>query len=67
MRLVYGAFINHEGDIQHVEADLDGNVTVKVNVNGKFAKLMMPAKEAALLFRELKKLDVEALARIYAA
>lgn len=67
MRLVYGAFINHEGDIQNVTADLDGNVTITLHVKGKPATLSMPAREAATLFRELKKLDVESLARIYAA
>lgn len=67
MRLVYGAFINHEGDIQHTTADLDGNVTITLAVKGKPATLTMPASEAAKLFRDLKKLDVESLARIYAA
>ena len=67
MNIVYPPLINAQGNYQTADTDLEGNVTLYVLVRGRDATITLPAKEAAKLFRDLRTLDVEALARIHAA
>ncbi len=67
MNIVYPPLINAQGTYQTSDTDLEGNVTLYVLVKGRNATITLPAKEAAKLFRDLRTLDVEALARIHAA
>jgi hypothetical protein len=67
MNIVYPPLINAQGNYQTSDTDLEGNVTLYVLVKGRNATITLPAKEAVKLFRDLRTLDVEALARIHAA
>ena len=67
MQIVYKPFIDHTALIVSVEDDLDGTVKLHMTVKGKPALITMSVAEAALLFREFRKLNVEALARIHNA
>lgn len=67
MKIVYAPLINVQGTLNDATADLDGTVTLYVTVKGRQAEIVLPVREAALLFKHLKKLDVESLAMIHAA
>ena len=67
MNVVYAPLINVQGTLDQVDADFDGNVTLVVKVKGRDAQITLPVREALRLFRDLKALDIEALARIHAA
>lgn len=67
MKVVYAPLINVQGKLAKVDADLDGNISLTVVVKGRDAQIEMPVTEALRLFRDLKALDIETLARIHAA
>ena len=67
MQIVYRPFIDHTALIVSVEDDIDGTVKLHMTVKGKPALITMSVAEAALLFREFKRMDVEALARVHNA
>lgn len=66
MQIVYKPFIDHTAIIESVEDDLDGTVKLHMSVKGKPALITMSMQEAVRLFREFKRMDVEALARLHA-
>jgi len=65
MHIRYSPFINVEGEIKGLTADLDGNVTLTVTVKGKSATIVMTVDEAKKFFDELKVIDIEGLAVLY--
>ena len=66
MRIKYSPLIDKAVQLQRVVEDLSGNVTLEGNISGRPAQLVMSVQEAALVYRELKKMDIEALERVYA-
>lgn len=66
MRIKYSPLIDKQVDLQNVTEDLSGNVTLQGTITGRPAQLVMTVKEAALVYRALKKMDIEALERVYA-
>lgn len=67
MRIKYSPLIDMDVQLQSVKDELDGTVVLHGSIKGRPAKLVMTAAEAALVYRELKKMDVEALAKVYGA
>lgn len=65
MRIKYSPLIDKQVDLQNVTEDLNGNVTLGGSIAGRPASLIMSVKEAALVYRALKKMDIEALERVY--
>lgn len=66
MRIKYSPLIDKQVDLQNVTEDLNGNVTIAGTIAGRPASLIMSVKEAALVYRALKKMDIEALEKVYA-
>ena len=66
MRIKYSPLIDKQVLLQNVTEDLSGNVTINGTIAGRPAHLIMSVQEAVLVYRELKKMDVEALERVYA-
>lgn len=68
MRIKYSPLIDKEVRlVQVVPADLEGKVVLQGDINGRPATLSMSTAEAALIYRALKKMDIEALAKVYGA
>lgn len=68
MRIKYSPLIDKEVRLQYVgEATLEGTVTLHGDIGGRPAQLIMSVAEAALIFRALKKQDIEALERVYSS
>lgn len=65
MRIKYSPLIDKQVELQNVSEDLTGNVTINGTIAGRPAHLIMTVKEAALIYRSLKKMDIEALERVY--
>ena len=65
MRIKYSPLIDKQVELQNVTEDLSGNVTINGTIAGRPAHLIMTVKEAALIYRALKKMDIEALERVY--
>jgi hypothetical protein len=66
MQIVYRPLINVEAVIEKVDDTLDGTVQLDVLVKGRPGVITMSMKEALLLYRELKRMDVEGLAKLHA-
>jgi len=66
MRIKYSPLIDKQVELQNVTEDLSGNVTINGTIAGRPALLIMTVKEAVLIYRAFKKMDVEALERVYA-
>lgn len=68
MRIKYSPLIDKEVRLTNVlPADLEGKVTLQGDIAGRPAALIMTTQEAALLYRALRKMDIEALERVYGA
>jgi hypothetical protein len=67
MRVIYPPFVNQEGTYDHVDTDLNGNVSLVMLMKGKVGQIVLTPSEALQLINDLRKKDVEALAKIYAA
>jgi len=65
MRIKYSPLIDKQVDLQNVTEDLSGNVTINGTISGRSAYLIMSVKEAVLIYRSLKKMDIEALEKVY--
>lgn len=66
MRIKYSPLIDKQVALQTVQEDLNGNVTLAGTISGRPAELIMSVKEAVLVYRALKKMDIEALEKVYA-
>lgn len=66
MLLKYAPFINHVVKLSSVEPpNLEGQVVVRGNVDKKAASLTLELDEALRIFRAMKTMDIEALAKAY--
>lgn len=66
MRIKYSPLIDKEVALKHVlPADLDGKVTLAGDISGRPATLSMTVQEAAIIYRALKKMDIESLEKVY--
>lgn len=66
MRIKYSPLIDKEVTLQTIApADLEGKVTLQGTIAGRPAQLILSTKEAATIFRALRKMDIEALERVY--
>lgn len=64
MRIVYAPLIDKTGTFNDAEMTLSGAVQLNVTVNGRIATITLTPKEAAQLSRQLRDLDVEAMAAL---
>lgn len=66
MRIKYSPLIDKEVALKQVlPADLEGKVTLAGDINGRPASLSMSVQEAAIVYRALKKMDIESLEKVY--
>lgn len=66
MRIKYAPFINHVVKLAAVEPpNLGGQVVVRGHVDQKDASLTLELTEALKIYRALKQMDVEGIAKAY--
>lgn len=66
MRIRFAPFINHVVKLAAVEPpNLEGQVVVRGHVETKDASLTLELAEAVRIFREMKKMDIEGIAKAY--
>ena len=66
MRIKYAPFINHVVKLSAVESpNLEGQVVVRGHVDQKDASLTLELAEALRIYREMKAMNIEGMAKAY--
>jgi hypothetical protein len=67
MRIQYKPFIDHVVKLDTIESNLDGDIILRGNVKGKAASLTLDVAEGLKIYRDLKAMDIEGMAKVYGA
>jgi len=65
MRIKYSPLIDVTAKIDSIDSALEGGVIMRGTIKGRDAQLFFTTAEALHLYRELKAMDIEALARVH--
>ena len=65
MRIQYKPFIDHVVKLDVIESNMDGDIVLRGNIKGKAASLTLDVAEALKIYRDLKAMDIEEMAKVF--